>query len=270
MPSMFPKLNPAVFITLFFVAEPTFAAQKEAGGQAPSGPAAYWGYTGDNGPEKWGDLSPAYALCKSGGQQSPIDINHPQQAGLANIETDYRAVPLHVVNNGHTIQVNYGPGSSMRVGNSSYELLQFHFHSPSENRTKGDTYPMEIHFVHRDDKGMLGVLAVFVKQGKKNLGLHEIWSKMPRSGGDETKTDDVIINGHDLLPENRDYYRFVGSLTTPPCTEGVQWHVLRNPIEASAEQIDAFLKIVGENARPVQPVGHRLLIDSAPTGASAH
>jgi len=270
------KLVSVAFVSSVILAGPALAAQ-ESGGHAtasssnPSGPNAHWSYSGSQGPANWGELSTAYELCKTGKQQSPVDISHPQQAGLAVIKTDYRAVPLHVVNNGHTIQVNYPDGSTMSVGNSKYQLLQLHFHSPSENTAKGSAYPMEIHYVHKDEDGRLGVLAVFMKEGNKNVGLQEIWAYMPKSGGSEFKSNDVVINGHDLLPQNRDYFRFVGSLTTPPCSEGVQWHVMREPVEASRSQIDAFLKVIGENARPVQPIGNRLLIDSAyGKGGSSH
>ncbi|MBT4428001.1 MAG: carbonate dehydratase, partial [Rhodospirillaceae bacterium] len=133
--------------------------------QTASGPAAHWSYSGAEGPANWGELSGAYALCKSGAQQSPVNISHTQQAGLAAIDTDYRATALHVVNNGHTIQVNYSPGSRMILGNAEYELLQFHFHSPSENTLNGEHFDMEIHFVHKDAHGVLGVLGVFVEAG---------------------------------------------------------------------------------------------------------
>lgn len=251
-------------------------APAKAGQAAPSGPEAHWSYSGPEGPSNWGNLSTAYELCKSGTQQSPINIDQTQQAGLSSLETDYGVTPLQVVNNGHTIQVNYAPGSAMKVGHSEYQLLQFHFHSPSENTYSGKPYDMEIHFVHKAASGRLGVLGVFVKQGKHNVALQEIWNHLPKQANTTENYKDVVVNGRDLLPKSREYYRFVGSLTTPPCTEGVQWHMMKEPIEASREQIKAFLDIIGENARPVQKLGHRLLIESAysggsaPSGGSAH
>lgn len=239
-----------------------------SGGQAASGPAVHWSYSGAQGPANWGDLSSAYALCKSGTQQSPVDINHTQQAGLTAIDTDYRATSLHVVNNGHTIQVNYSPGSRMILGNAEYELLQFHFHSPSENTLNGKHFDMEIHFVHKDAHGVLGVLGVFVEAGAENIALQEIWNHMPKGANSDAKPAGVAINGYDLLPREQDYYRFVGSLTTPPCSEGVQWHVLKQPIQASSSQISDFVDVVGHNNRPVQNLGHRLLVDSAVGGGS--
>ena len=241
-----------------------------ASGTAGSGPKAHWSYSGADGPAAWGSLSSAYALCSTGHQQSPINITHPQQAGLAGIKTDYKAGPLSIVNNGHTIQVNVAPGSTMSIGHSSYKLLQFHFHTPSENVVDGKAYPMEVHFVHIDDNGHLGVLGVFFKKGKENAALGEIWAKMPKSAGKAQTHNDVVVNGRDLLPTNMDYYRFVGSLTTPPCSEGVQWHVAKTPIEASSEQLSQFNDLIGNNARPVQHMGHRLLIDSAAGGGSSH
>ncbi len=239
---------------------------------AKNAPAAHgnvhWSYSGAEGPEKWGDLSTAYELCKTGHQQSPIDIQHTQQAGLAALQVEYEANPLHVVNNGHTIQVNYAAGSTLKLGHTTYQLLQFHFHSPSENTLNGKHFDMEIHFVHKDQDGHLGVLGVFVEKGDSNIALQEIWSHLPKAAKTEAKPKGVVINGRDLLPKSQDYYRFVGSLTTPPCSEGVQWHVMKKPIQASGDQIRDFVDIVGKNNRPVQKLGHRLLVDSAHGGAS--
>lgn len=246
------------------------AKAADSGGHGATGPAAHWGYSGAAGPGQWGDLSTAYELCKTGHQQSPIDIGHTQQAGLASFEADYHAIPLHVVNNGHTIQVNYAPGSILRLGHSEYQLLQFHFHSPSENTLNGKHFDMEIHFVHKDGDGHLGVLGVFVEAGDHNVALQEIWHHMPKQANSEAKQAEVAINGRDLMPRKQDYYRFAGSLTTPPCSEGVQWHVLKQPIQASRDQVDAFVDIVGRNNRPVQRLGHRLLIDSEYGAGGSH
>lgn len=235
-----------------------------------AGPGAHWTYSGAEGPANWGKLSTAYATCGTGQQQSPINIEHTQQAGLSDIAVDYRAGALSIVNNGHTIQVNVTPGSTMSIGHTNYQLLQFHFHTPSENVVKGKSFPMEVHFVHKDKEGHLGVLAVFFKQGEANAALGEIWGKMPASADGVHAHKEVVVNGRDLLPNNMDYYRFVGSLTTPPCSEGVQWHVAKTPVEASAEQISRFTSLIGANARPVQQLGHRLLIDSAQSAGSAH
>ena len=234
-----------------------------AGAPAPSGPKAHWGYSGNQGPKNWGNLSTAYVLCKDGQMQSPVDISQTQSAGMAELKLDYLATPLSIVNNGHTIQVNYRPGSHLVSGQHSYKLLQFHFHTPSENTTNGRPYAMEMHLVHRDAEGQLGVVAVFFKEGGSNIALQEIWNHLPKDVNKETHIDGIVVNAHDLLPRSQDYYRFVGSLTTPPCSEGVQWYVFKEPVEASRQQIQAFSALIGNNARPVQPVGHRLVIDSA-------
>ncbi len=260
------RLSRITIILFSFVATgEVFASEKKTASQDTAGPDVYWSYSGELGPANWGELSAAYELCATGHQQSPIDLTRTQGAGLVDIETDYRAQPLHVVNNGHTIQVNYDKGSSMVVGHSKYELLQFHFHSPSENQVNGKSYPMEIHFVHKDQHGTFGVLGVFVEVGDENIALREIWSRLPKKGGEAFQSREIVINGNDLLPRERDYYRFVGSLTTPPCSEGVQWHLMHEPIQASTQQIAAFLEIIGENARPVQGLGHRLVMDSSYT-----
>ena len=266
------KLKIVSAVTLAVLISSGAMASNTSGSAAPSGPQPHWSYSGSDGPGGWGDLSPAYSLCSNGNQQSPVNLTAPQQAGLANVETHYKPVSLDILNNGHTIQVNYTAGSKMTIGHAEYDLLQFHFHTPSENTVDGKTYPMEAHFVHKSKDGTLGVLGVFFEEGNSNSALQEIWAHMPKKAEQHDKVDNVIINGRDLLPENQDYYRFVGSLTTPPCSEGVQWHVLKTPIPASSSQIKAFHDVIGNNARPVQKLGKRLLIDSehgAATGGAS-
>ncbi len=223
---------------------------------------AHWSYGGKDGPAHWGDLSSAYAVCKAGHQQSPIDIGQTQQTGLAALEIHYAAAPLRVINNGHTIQVDYTPGSTMTLSGRQYELLQFHFHSPSENTVDGKHFEMEVHFVHKDKAGKLGVLGVFIEKGAPNPALARIWRHMPITAGGKAAPVGESVSGSDLLPPNQGYYRFVGSLTTPPCSEGVQWHVMKQPITASSGQIKAFLDVVGVNNRPVQKRNNRLVIDT--------
>jgi len=261
--------------TAFVLALPLIVASQTApatqsGAAAPGGPKAHWTYSGAEGPNNWGDLSTAYEVCKSGKMQSPVNLQHPQGAGMSGLTFDYNSVPLKILNNGHTIQVNYGQGSSLTSGNRKYDLLQLHFHTPSEHVVTGKSYPMEMHFVHKAADGTLGVVGVFFKQGKKNIALQEIWNHLPRTAGGEATVEGIAINGYDLLPKNRDYFRLVGSLTTPPCSENVQWHIFKDPIEASSAQIQAFSAIIGQNNRPVQQINNRLLIDSGKAhGASA-
>ncbi len=249
-------------IIIAWTALSALAGESKDGGHKRTGKAVHWGYSGAQGPGHWGDLSDRYALCKTGQQQSPIDIGETQQSGLAAFTVDYRTTPLQVVNNGHTIQANYAAGSTLTLGRRVYQLAQFHFHSPSENLLNGKQFDMEIHFVHKDQAGRLGVLGVFVEKGAANPALAEIWRHLPQGAQGKMAPQGVAINGADLLPPDRRYYRFVGSLTTPPCSEGVQWHVLKQPITASTEQIDAFLHLIGPNNRPVQKINNRLLIDS--------
>ncbi len=223
--------------------------------------SGHWGYA-ENGPAAWGDLSPKFQTCKTGHQQSPIDIQRPSESGLAQLTFDYTPAPLHILNNGHTIQVNIQPGSQVQSDMHEFWLAQFHFHSPSEHTVNGKAYPMEIHFVHKNVDGELGVVGVLVEEGLHNSVLSDIWDHWPEEAGKKVGVADTEINPGDLLPKNRGYYRYMGSLTTPPCSEGVHWYVLNEPIQASASQIGAFLALIHENARPVQAQHGRFLIRS--------
>ena len=240
----------AAATVLFCAAAPTFSGGK----------GAHWSYGGKDGPAHWGDLSGAYEVCKTGHQQSPINIGRVQQTGLAALETSYLSTPLRIINNGHTIQVDYAPGSTMELGGSAFDLLQFHFHSPSENTVAGKHFDMEVHFVHKNGAGQLGVLGVFIKSGAANAALAKIWAHLPRAANSAAAPAGKTVNGSALLPASKAYYRFVGSLTTPPCSEGVQWHVAKQPITASPQQISEFVKLIGTNNRPVQDFNSRLLM----------
>jgi carbonic anhydrase len=202
-------------------------------------------------------MSKEFSLCGSGKEQSPIDIRGAQTTNLPAIQFDYKADSLEILNNGHTIQVNRATGSSISVEGEEYELLQFHFHSPSEDTVDGKLFPMEMHLVHKNTKGQLAVVGVFFKTGAENATLEKAWSHMPHHAGDNEKDEAVSLNAANLLPTDRGYYSFEGSLTTPPCSEGVKWMVLKTPIEASKKQIEQFVHVVGANARPVQPLHDR-------------
>ena len=255
------------------------AAEPKPNGQAPAaagqqahaapGHGAHWGYSGAAGPQRWGELAADYQLCRDGRQQSPIDVAQPNEAGLSGLDFRYRPTPLRIVNNGHTVQVNYAGGSIMRTGLHEYELLQFHVHSPSEHTIGGEAAPMEIHLVHRDDRGELGVVGVMVVEGQESLALSEIWRHLPPRADGEHAIEGVVINARDLLPWDTGYFAYMGSLTTPPCSEGVHWHLMSQPIEASAQQIRRFVELLGPNARPVQPRNGRFLIQSSPPAARA-
>jgi carbonic anhydrase len=219
----------------------------------------HWGYTGDAGPDRWGGLQPEYSAC-SGKNQSPVNLTGMVEATLKPIEFAYKAGGNEVVNNGHAIQVNVEPGSSVVVDGIRFELKQFHFHSPSENRIGGKSFPLEVHLVHSDKDGHLAVVAVVFEAGKANSTVKAAWDRMPKEEGAGSPLPKKI-SGMGLLPAARDYYRYNGSLTTPPCTEGVRWIVMKKAMTVSRGQIDAFKETLGfANNRPVQPVNARTIL----------
>jgi len=233
---------------------PMLGATLLATGIAYASGSVHWGYEGHEGPENWGSLSKDFAICSSGKNQSPINLTKTIEAKLSPIKIDYKAVPLSIINNGHTIQVNYAAGSSISLDGHTFDLLQFHFHTPSENHIDGKSFPMEGHLVHRDAEGNLGVIAVMFNEGTKNPFIDTIWQHMPKKAGSTNTVSDVSINVNDMLPVNRDYYRFNGSLTTPPCSEGVVWMVLKNASQVSKQQVNEFHTLMGhDNNRPIQP-----------------
>lgn len=224
---------------------------------------AHWAYKGEAGPANWGDLKNEYATCGQGTQQSPIDIRSDNaiSADLGAIQFDYKAVPLKVVNNGHTIQVNYAPGSSITVAGKTYQLLQFHFHTPSEHTVNGEAAPMELHFVHRNDAGELAVVGVMTEKGQMHEALQPVWDRLPHEINKEMTVAGLQVDAATLLPpQSGNYYHYMGSLTTPPCSEIVSWFVLKDPIVVSEAQIARFIDMIGANARPVQGINRRLVV----------
>jgi carbonic anhydrase len=224
-----------------------------------AGEEAHWSYAGATGPVKWGTLEKEYSACALGKTQSPIDIRDDvaKQADLPAINFDYKASTLKIIDNGHTIQINYAPGSSITVGGKQYELVQFHFHKPSEEKLNGKSYDMVAHLVHRDQEGKLAVVAVLLATTGANPLIKTLWDNLPKKKETETAVDAVKINVADLLPTNKAYYTFAGSLTTPPCSEGVTWFVLKNPTSISADESARFARSYPMNARPVQPLNGR-------------
>jgi len=222
----------------------------------------HWGYEGKEGPEHWGDLEKDYASCKLGQLQAPIDIRNAKKSELPAIQFDYHAGPLRIVNNGHSVQVNYAPGSIITVGEKRYELKQFHFHRPSEESINGRHSEMVIHLVHADADGNYGVVAVLLETGAANAAIETLWSHAPKQAGPEQKLDNVQIQPSGLLPSAHGYYTFAGSLTTPPCTENVTWFVLKAPVTISKEQAAAFARLYEHNARPLQPLNGRVVRES--------
>ena len=250
-----------VALAMLSLSTASLAATGKAHEKHDAHAAPHWTYSGPTGAAKWGDMQADFATCKLGKEQSPIDIKGAAKADLAPIEFGYKQSAAEVVNNGHTIQVNLKDGGMIKLGSGSYKLLQFHFHTPSEEKVNGKAYPMVAHLVHKSDAGELAVVAVLFKNGKKNRALTEVFSTMP------TKADAAAdlpggLNAADFLPEKQGYYAFVGSLTTPPCSEGVRWQVLKDPVELSQGQLNGFKRLYPMNARPVQPLNGRKLQES--------
>jgi carbonic anhydrase len=232
-------------------------------GLARASEAVHWSYEGHGGPEHWAELSPDFKTCAIGVQQTPIDLKSSVAARLAPVAPQFAEMPLRILNNGHTIQVSCAEGSHTELDGQRYDLVQFHFHHPSEHLLMGQAFPLEAHFVHKNADGGLAVLGVFVKPGAASAGLQPIWDAMPPEEAEERTVDGTTVRPAELLPRDRAYFRYWGSLTTPPCSEGVLWTVFREPIEASDAQIGAFAKLFPLNARPVQPLLHRFLLESA-------
>ncbi|MDH4262475.1 MAG: carbonic anhydrase family protein [Spirochaetia bacterium] len=236
---------------LFFHVTTVYAADKNA----------HWSYDGKTGPQYWGNLSQDYNLCKTGKTQSPIDIQNAESGNLKSIAFNYNSSSLKILNNGHTLQVNNERAGFITVENGKYELVQFHFHTPSENKINGKSFPLELHLVHKNSQGELTVIGVMFEEGVKNDIIEKIWNNAPESSDKAATIESVSINPLDILPENGSYYQFKGSLTTPPCSEGVNWYVLQTPAQLSKDQITKFTTFFGENARPVQPLNERKIFE---------
>ncbi|MGB6690401.1 MAG: carbonic anhydrase family protein [Terracidiphilus sp.] len=226
-----------------------------------------WSYNGARGPEHWGDLDPDYAACKTGKQQSPIDIRGAEKGDLPAIRFEYQSAPLkYLINNGYTIRVNYhdapGSGNFLIVGDTRYHLTQFHFHRPSEETIHGKPYAMEVHLMHQSSDGKVIGVTVLLKIGSANATVQRIWDRMPTSKGNEEEIPGVEVNPSGLLPRQFDYYMYEGSITAPPCTEGVTWFVLKDPVTVSAEQIKAFARLYPDDVRPIQPLNGRVVKES--------
>ena len=222
---------------------------------------AHWSYEGAGGPAKWGDLDAANQACSLGGQQSPINIVSPIKSQLPALKLSWGKTADTIVNNGHTIQLNFNDGGAFKVGNDTYKLVQFHFHRPSEHLINGKRAPMEVHFVHASAAGAYGVIGVMMTAGKPNAAFSKIVASMPAKEGPPVKAD-AAIDPHLLLPVRRGYYSYAGSLTTPPCAETVAWMLLADPIEVAAADIAAFAKLYAMNARPAQKQNRRFVLRS--------
>ena len=222
----------------------------------------HWGYEGAHGPDHWGSLDPGFAACGNGREQSPIDLTGAEQRALSEIGFEYAPSPISILNDGHTIQVNYAPGSGIVLDGMRYGLVQFHFHHRSEHTVDGGDFPLELHLVHADADGALAVVGVFLEEGAANEALAPVWRQLPAEAGRAARVAGTV-DANALLPERRTTWRYPGSLTTPPCSEGVFWLVMTEPVTASREQIEAFRALIPINNRPVQPLNGRRLVTDA-------
>ena len=226
------------------------------------GAAPHWAYAGHHGmPAHWAELDPAFETCAKGLQQSPIDIRNTVKSDLPALEFGYDSAAPVIVNNGHTVQVNLPAGQTLKIGDQRYELLQFHFHTPSEETVAGRHAAMVAHFVHRNAAGELGVVGVLIEPGKRNAAFDAIFAHLPRPG-EKIIVQDLTLDVAALLPADKGYYAYEGSLTTPPCSQGVRWMVLKTPVRLGADQIKAFRRLFNANARPVQPLNGRIVKES--------
>jgi len=220
----------------------------------------HWSYQGSTGPSKWASLEHEYSTCGVGKTQSPIDIEDSaaKKSDLPAITFDYKPSPLKIVDNGHTVQVSYAPGSSITVAGKQYQLVQFHFHKPSEEKINGKPADMVVHLVHRDSDGKLAVVAVLLQAGAANSLIETLWSNVPKEKEKEQEVPGVQVNAANLLPASKAaYYTFTGSLTTPPCSEGVTWFVLKARTTISKDELASFGKLYPMNARPTQMLNGR-------------
>ena len=241
--------------------KPAAVAAPAAEGHGDGHGPAHWAYQGAGGPEIWGQLKPEFRACALGQRQSPIDIRGGIQVELEPIQFDYRATGFSVVDNGHTVQVNLPPGNAITITGRRYDLLQFHFHRPSEERVNGRQFDMVAHLVHKDPDGRLAVVAVLLERGAAQGLIQTVWNALPLEKREEVAAP-VAIDLNQLLPTDRRYYTYMGSLTTPPCSEGVLWMVMKQPVQLSTEQIGIFSRLYPMNARPIQQAGGRLIKES--------
>lgn len=219
--------------------------------------ASNWDY-GENGPSKWGTLDPNWKLCATGQSQSPINIVSTETTKVKNtLSFNYKNNSKNIQNNGHSLQINFQNSGFASIENKDFELVQFHFHTPSETHVNGKTYPLEIHLVHQNDKKELLVVSVLVEEGDFHPEFEKIVKIMPSKVGSEVKLKGFKVDA--LLPKQKGYYEFMGSLTTPPCSENVTWVVLKQSIQASKEQIQKVHDIIHDDARNIQPTNHRLI-----------
>jgi len=271
--TVIPRLRVSVLSFSSFIFQLSFLSAFGCG-QAPvvSEPEAHhetelhWGYDGEEGPGHWADLSPDFALCGSGVEQSPInltgavpivDAGLEMRFGTEVLTLEQRARVMDLVDNGHTIQITNDVPMALDIDDVHYELVQFHFHSPSEHTIDGEHAPLEVHFVHKSAAGELAVTGILVEEGEYDVLWEPVISAMPNDVSGSRHLEDLDLDMSELQPLPRRYYRYHGSLTTPPCSEGVQWIVMAEKRQISPDQMDAVVSRLHDNNRPVQPLGDR-------------
>lgn len=224
-----------------------------------------WSYSGTNGPDNWHSLSSANAVCRSGRQQSPINIEGTEPVIMHRLATNYTVTPVNLRNDRLAINMPYADGSFLTIGGKVFQLRGFTFRTPAEHAVSGTRHPMSIQFFHEDVSGQKAIIEVLVKEGKANLAAQELWELMPLEPDQVVKNNKTLINARDLMPADKSYYRYMGSLTTPPCSEGVNWYILKKPLELSKEQISLVRGILGgDTARPLQNRNNRIILDARP------
>ncbi len=224
--------------------------------------SSHWSYYGETGPVHWSELNPEYSLCNNGHEQSPVDINKTIKSKLDRIKFEYKPTTINLINNGHTIEQNYTNGSSVIISGKKYNLVQFHFHTPSEHLANGKHYDMELHLVHKNDKGELAVVGIFFQIGKFNKTLQKLIDNFPKTENEPVINKSITFNADEFLPSNQTYYHYFGSLTTPPCSENINWNIFKTPVQASSMQINKFKSLMGNNSRSVQKLNDRFVLES--------
>jgi carbonic anhydrase len=221
---------------------------------------AHWSYDEELGPKEWASLDEKYEMCAEGLHQSPINIINSIEAQLTSLSLEEKSKAKTFVNNGHTVQVNFSGFNTLNLDNTKYYLKQIHFHTPSENQIDGKSYPMEAHLVHASSTGQLAVVAVLFEEGSENNVLNKLLRNLPENKGDKNNLKSEVL-GYEILPVSKEYYKFNGSLTTPPCSEGVKWFVLRTPVQLSTSQLNDFMEVMPKNNRPIQEINARTILD---------
>ncbi len=249
-----------LFTTAFIVGLMGLPMRVQADPVESTVPDIHWTYQDITGPDYWADLDPAFGICKSGKGQSPVNLTAAKGTDMVNPDFHYEPVPLNILNNSHTVQVPYAPGSYITLQGTQYNLLQFHFHSPSEHAVENQSWDAELHLVHQSDEGELAVVAVLLQADEERFvnGFELLSKSLPTKAGDTVRTGKTI-NAQNLLPSQTTTYRYSGSLTTPPCSEAVIWLVMTEPVSLPADQIAQYQMLLNHNNRPLQQLNERAM-----------